>query len=84
VERPVGGIAADSLAPRFIGTLMFPIAQRHIERVVLVADDDIRAAQRTLWDRLRVVAEPGRHRGLVRAALAALPSGARRARRLSC
>jgi threonine dehydratase len=59
VEAPVGGIAADSLAPRFIGTLMFPIAQRHVERVVLVADDDIRAAQRTLWDRLRVVAEPG-------------------------
>jgi threonine dehydratase len=38
---------------------VFPIAQRHVDRVVLVADDDIRAAQRKLWDALRFVAEPG-------------------------
>ena len=38
---------------------MFPIAQAHIERVVLVTDDAIRMAQKMLWDRLRLVAEPG-------------------------
>ena len=38
---------------------MFPIAQRHVERVVLVTDDAIRAAQQALWRRLRIAAEPG-------------------------
>ena len=38
---------------------MFPIAQAHIERVVLVTDDAIRQAQRMLWEGLRLVAEPG-------------------------
>jgi threonine dehydratase len=61
--RPVnvetGGIAADSLAPRRIGELTFPIAQRYVDHVVLVSDDDIRNAQRVLWNKLTVVAEPG-------------------------
>jgi threonine dehydratase len=73
VDAEAGGIAADSLAPRRVGELMFPIAQRHIERVVLVKDDAIRAAQRALWETLRVVTEPGGA-----AAFAALLSGAYR------
>ncbi len=77
VDAPAGGIAADSLAPRRVGALMFPIAQRHVERVVLVTDDEIRQAQGTLWKTLRIVAEPGGA-----AAFAALASG-RYARRLS-
>jgi threonine dehydratase len=71
VDAPAGGIAADSLAPKRVGTLMFPIAQRHIERTVLVTDDAIRDAQRALWKTLRIVAEPGGA-----AAIAALISGA--------
>jgi threonine dehydratase len=59
VDCEAGSIAADSLAPKRVGELMFPIAQRYIERVVLVEDDDIRAAQDALWGLLRVVAEPG-------------------------
>ncbi len=59
VDAPTGSIAADSLAPKRIGATVFPIAQRHVSGVVLVSDDDIRAAQRTLWETLRVVAEPG-------------------------
>jgi threonine dehydratase len=59
VDAPAGGIAADSLAPLRVGTLMFPIAQRFVDRAVLVTDDAIRMAQQALWDRLRVVAEPG-------------------------
>jgi len=39
--------------------LMFPLAKQWVERVVLVADDEIRAAQRALWNMMRVVAEPG-------------------------
>jgi len=59
VDAPTGSIAADSLAPRRIGELVFPIARRYVERAVLVSDDDIRAAQASLWERARVVAEPG-------------------------
>jgi threonine dehydratase len=59
VDAPTGSVAADSLAPKRVGELMFPIAQAHIARVVLVTDDAIRTAQRLLWDRLRLVAEPG-------------------------
>jgi threonine dehydratase len=59
VDAPAGGIAADSLAPRRVGELMFPLAQKYVERVVLVEDDAIRRAQQALWDVLRVVAEPG-------------------------
>jgi len=71
VEAPAGGIAADSLAPRQIGALMFPIAQRYVAESVLVPDEAIREAQRALWRVLRVVAEPGGA-----AAFAALLSGA--------
>jgi len=59
VDAPAGGIAADALAPRRIGELMFPIAQAHVEQVLLVSDDAIRNAQAALWSALRVVAEPG-------------------------
>jgi threonine dehydratase len=59
VDAPAGSIAADSLAPRRVGELMFPIARAHVERVVLVTDDAIREAQQMLWEALRVVAEPG-------------------------
>jgi len=71
VDAPAGGIAADSLAPKRVGALMFPIAQRYVERTVLVTDDAIREAQRALWKTLRIVAEPGGA-----AALAALMSRA--------
>ena len=60
VDAPAGGIAADSLAPKQVGALMFPIARAHVAPdVVLVTDDEIRAAQNALWSVLRVVAEPG-------------------------
>jgi threonine dehydratase len=59
VDVDVGGVAADSLGARRIGDLAFAVAQRFVERVILVSDDDIVAAQRLLWDRLRILAEPG-------------------------
>ena len=71
VDAPAGGIAADSLAPRRVGELMFPIARAHVDRVVLVTDEAIAAAQRALWESLRIAAEPGGA-----AVLAALQSGA--------
>jgi threonine dehydratase len=70
VDAEAGGIAADSLAPQRIGELAFLIAEKFVERAVLVADDAIAAAQRTLWEVARIVAEPGGA-----AALSALLSG---------
>jgi threonine dehydratase len=59
VDAEAGGIAADSLAPRRVGELVYPIARRLVDRVVLVSDEAILEAQRRLWKELRVVAEPG-------------------------
>jgi threonine dehydratase len=70
VDAPAGGIVADSLAPRRIGTLVYPIAQRHVDPVIAVPDDAIKRAQLALWETLRVVVEPGGA-----AAFAALISG---------
>ncbi len=69
VDVPVSGVAADSLGARRIGSLCFALSGG-IDRSVLVTDDAIVAAQKTLWDALRVVAEPGGA-----AAMAALLSG---------
>lgn len=59
VDAPAGGLAADSLAPRQVGQLMFPIAETHVAEVVLVPDEAIARAQQELWRALRLVAEPG-------------------------
>jgi len=73
VDSPAGGIAADSLAPKQVGQLMFPLAQKYVERVVLVEDAAILASQKALWNDLRITAEAGGA-----AAYAALLSGAYR------
>ncbi|MCV3207634.1 threonine/serine dehydratase [Mesorhizobium sp. YC-39] len=70
VDAPAEGIAADSLAPKRVGEMMFPIAEAFVERSILVSDDDIIAAQAALWDRVRIISEPGGA-----AAFAALLSG---------
>jgi len=70
VDAPAGGIAADSLAPKQVGQLMFPVAKQFVELPVLVSDQDILDAQKALWSGARLVAEPGGA-----AAFAALLSG---------
>jgi threonine dehydratase len=70
VDSEAGGIAADSLAPKQVGALMYPLAERLVDRVVLVPDAEIVAAQQRLWDVMRIVTEPGGA-----AAFAALLSG---------
>jgi threonine dehydratase len=59
IDSPAGGIAADSLAPKRVGELMFPIAQKYVHDVLLVTDPEIQQAQEVLWKALRLVAEPG-------------------------
>ncbi|MER8430831.1 threonine/serine dehydratase [Mesorhizobium caraganae] len=70
VDAPAEGVAADSLAPKRVGEMMFPIAEAFVERSILVTDDAIIAAQKALWERVRIIAEPGGA-----AAFAALLSG---------
>ncbi len=70
VTVEVGGVAADSLGTRQLGSLAWSIVQHYVDDAVLVDDEDIRSAQRALWDELRLVVEPGGA-----AALAALRAG---------
>ncbi len=70
-DAPTGSIAADALAPRRVGDLVFPITQSYVSDVVLVDDDAIRAAQRILWQATRLIVEPAAAVGI-----AALIAGA--------
>ena len=71
VDAPAGSVAADALAPRQVGELVFPITQAYVDDVVLVGDVSILAAQRALWQAFRVAAEPAASVGI-----AALLAGA--------
>lgn len=71
VDVAISGIAADALGASRIGTPNFEVAQKFVKHSVLVSDDAVRAAQRALWEELRVVAEPAGATGL-----AALMAGA--------
>lgn len=59
VDVEVGGLAADALGARRLGTISADLAGRYVDESVLVPDDAIRQAQRVLWEELRVLAEPG-------------------------
>ena len=59
VDATAGGIAADSLGPRRVGELTFPIARTLVRQVLLVPDEAILRAQAALWETFRIVAEPG-------------------------
>jgi threonine dehydratase len=73
VEVGVSGVAADSLGAKRIGAVPWSIVRHFVDEAVTVSDESIRAAQRELWDELRLVVEPGGA-----AALAAIRSGAYR------
>ncbi len=55
----VGGIAVDSLGAGRVGEIAFAIAREHVDRVALVTDEQIIAAQHALWETVRVASEPG-------------------------
>ncbi len=59
VPVTIDSIAADSLGASPVGSVPFDSIVGRIERVALVEDADIVAAQRWLWSELRLVAEPG-------------------------
>jgi threonine dehydratase len=75
VDVDVHSVAADSLGARNVGEIVFATCRDTVDHVELVADAAITAAQRMLWRDFRIAVEPGGA-----AALAALVSGAYRAR----
>jgi threonine dehydratase len=64
VEVKISGIAADALGASRIGAPNFEIAQKLVRDSLLVSDEAVRAAQRALWEELRVIAEPSGATGL--------------------
>ena len=59
VDVEVGGIAADSTGARRAGSIGLQVLQDADARVRSVSDDAILSAQRVLWERCRIAAEPG-------------------------
>ncbi len=81
VDAPAEGIAADSLAPKQVGRLMFPIAQQHVQRSVLVSDDAIRVGAKGAVGACARRRRAGRCGGLRRAPVGRLRAVTRRTRR---
>jgi threonine dehydratase len=78
VKIDTPGTIADGLRSTSPGELTFPILRKHLEKVLLVSDDEIRAAVRFLMMRLKIVVEPS---GAVPAAAVLfkkVPAGVRR------
>jgi len=71
VDIEVGGVAADSLGARRIGSLAFEVLTAHQVQSVLVTESAIASTRQRLWDELQLVTEPG-----AATAAAALLSGA--------
>jgi threonine dehydratase len=57
-DAPVGSIAADALAPRRVGELVYPIARSYVDDVILVDDHAIATARHALWQTARLAVEP--------------------------
>jgi len=75
IEIPPPDTIADGLRTPVPGALTFPILQQNIERVVLVSDDEIRAAVKFLLARLKILVEPSGAVGAAAALFGRLPSG---------
>jgi threonine dehydratase len=71
VDAEVSGVAADSLGARRTGEIPFAVARRTGVTSLLVSDEDVIAARRSLWEHHRIVVEHG-----TAAAYAALLTGA--------
>ena len=64
VDVAVGGIAADSLGAKRIGSIAWEVTQAQVKDALLLPDDSIRAAQKWLWTELRMAVEPAAALGL--------------------
>lgn len=74
VDVELSGLAVSSLGASRLGEIAWAAASQWVGRSVLVGDNEVRAAQRWLWEETRLVVEPGSA-----TPIAALLSGAYRA-----
>jgi threonine dehydratase len=58
VEIPAPATIADGLRSPSPGELTFPVIQKHVEKIVLVSDDEIRATVKFLLTRMKILVEP--------------------------
>jgi threonine dehydratase len=78
VQIPPTGTIADGLRAQMPGAVTFPIIQQHVDEIVLVSDEEIRAAQQFLASRLKIVAEPSGAASAAAALFGRLPAALRR------
>jgi threonine dehydratase len=66
---------ADGLRPPMPGELTFPVIQRHVEKIVLVTEDEIRSAMKFLLMRMKILVEPSGAASAAAALFGKLPAG---------
>jgi threonine dehydratase len=64
---------ADGLRSPAPGVLTFPVIQRHVERILLVSEAEIRATMRFLLERVKILVEPSGAVGLAAVLFGMLP-----------
>lgn len=79
VEIPPPATIADGLRITRPGELTFPIIQRNVDCVVLVSDEEIRAAVKFLLLRMKILAEPSGAAAAAAVLFGKLPAGVRSA-----
>jgi len=77
VRIPVPRTIADGQAAEIPGELTFSINRRLVDGIVLVTDDDIRAAMRFAFERLKIVVEPSGATGLAAVLTGQIPAARR-------
>ncbi|MBP0459478.1 pyridoxal-phosphate dependent enzyme [Streptomyces montanisoli] len=78
VSVPVPRTIADGQAAHIPGELTFSVNQRLVDGIVLVSDDEIRAAMRLAFERLKTVIEPSGATGLAALLAGRVDGGAKR------
>jgi threonine dehydratase len=79
VEIPAPETIADGLRVTAPGEITFPIIQRNVERIVLVSDEEIRAAVKFLLLRMKILVEPSGAASAAALLFRKLPAGVGRA-----
>ncbi len=75
VTIPPPDTIADGLRAPSPGKLTFPIIQKHVEQMLLVTEDEIRAAMRFILERMKILVEPSGAVAAAAALFGRLPSG---------
>jgi threonine dehydratase len=79
VSIPPSESIADGLRATMPGAITFPIIESLVEDILLVSDDEIRAAMELLRSRMKLVVEPSGAVGLAATLFQKLPAGIRSA-----